>query len=88
LRRYYPQRARLFDQHDIADFRFGLFVMRVKFAVAGHDFLELRVREPAFHLYDDGFGHLVGDDFAKAFLAIAARRGHCFQIFRFFSHTS
>src|SRR6185437_1305372 len=59
----------------------------VKLAVAGHNLLELRVREPAFHLHHDGLRHLVGDDFAQAFFTIPARRGR-FQIFGFFSHTN
>jgi len=49
-----------------------LLVVGVKFLVRGDDFFELGMGKAAFHAHHDGFGHLVADDFAHAFLAVAA----------------
>ena len=66
------QRPRFLDAHAVARLGLALFVVGVKLLVGGHDLLVLRMRETALDAHDDGLGHLVGDDFADAFLALAA----------------
>src|SRR6266568_4318590 len=82
------QRAGLLDAHAVADFGFVLFIVGVKLLIAGHDFLELRMRKPPLDPHDDGFGHLVGDDFTQALLAFAAGSGQVLHISGGLNHRS
>ena len=46
--------------------------MGVELLVGGHDLLEFGMRKAALDANDDGFGHLVGDDFADPLFAVSA----------------
>src|SRR5436190_1891183 len=62
------------------------FIVRVKLLVTGDDFSVTRMNEPAFDANRDGLGHLIGDDFTEAFLALAARFRSLSSAWNSFSH--
>jgi len=69
------QRPGFLDPHTVADFGLGLLIVGVEFLIAGNDFFELWMRKTPLDAHNNSFGHLVGDDFAKALLAIASGAG-------------
>src|SRR5262245_13000514 len=66
------ERPGLLNQNPIAYLGFGFLVVDIKLFVASYHFLKARVGEPALDTHNDGFGHLVGDDFPNAFLSLGA----------------
>src|SRR5689334_18811764 len=69
------ERPAFLDADAVAGFGLALLVVRVELVEFRHDLLEPRVREAALDPDNDGFGHLGGDDFADAFLSVAAGGG-------------
>src|SRR5205814_7721682 len=65
------QRPGLLDAHAVADIRLVFIVVREKFAVGGHDLLELRMTEPPLDPDHDGLVHFVGNDSSDKFLTMA-----------------
>src|SRR3954469_8266249 len=62
------ERPRFLNANSIAHLRLFLFVVSVELLILGHDFLEFRMAETAFHTDDDGLVHLVRNNFPSSFL--------------------
>src|SRR5262249_39056550 len=69
------QRPAFLDPNPVAGLGFAFLVVGVELVELRHDLLEPRVRETALDPHDDGLRHLGGDDFADAFLPVAAGGG-------------
>ena len=82
------ERAGFHDTHTIADLSFVLLVVSVKFCNMLGDLAEFGMRHTSHRTNDDGFIHLVGDDFTDAGLAegALADRGGSWDSGGFFAH--
>src|SRR5690554_875047 len=82
------ERTRLLDKHTIAGTTLVLRVMHLIALLAADVLAVLRMNKLTGHRHDDGFLHLVADDFADAGLLTAPLRRSCLQLLVFFGHCS
>src|SRR5690554_4373786 len=81
------ERTRLLDEHAIAGTTFVLGIVHLVALLAADILAIFRMNELTGYRHDDGFFHLVADDFAHAGLLTAPLR-RCLQLLVFFGHCS